>query len=48
MNYDETKELLKQYLLARIPYITFDTIEKYTKIPKKFYLGKISVSISVK
>jgi ATP-dependent 26S proteasome regulatory subunit len=28
MNYVETKELLKQYLLARIPFITFDTIEK--------------------
>ena len=28
MNYIETKELLKQYLLARIPFITFDTIEK--------------------
>lgn len=28
MNYEETKECLKQYLLARIPFVTFDTIEK--------------------
>ena len=28
MNYGDTKEILKQYLLARIPFITFDTIEK--------------------
>lgn len=28
MNYEETKELLKQYLLARIPFISINTIEK--------------------
>lgn len=28
MNYEEAKECLKQYLLARIPFVTFDTIEK--------------------
>ena len=28
MNYENTKELLKQYLLARIPFITLNTIEK--------------------
>lgn len=28
MNYEKTKELMKQYLLARIPFITFNTIEK--------------------
>lgn len=28
MNYEETKEELKQYLLARIPFITINTIEK--------------------
>ena len=28
MNYEETKELLKQYLFARIPFIAIKTIEK--------------------
>lgn len=28
MNYEETKKLLKQYLLARIPFISIKTIEK--------------------
>lgn len=28
MNYENTIKLMKQYLLARIPFITFDTIEK--------------------
>lgn len=28
MNYEETKNLLKQYLLARIPFISINTIEK--------------------
>lgn len=28
MNYEETKKLLKQYLLARIPFISINTIEK--------------------
>ena len=28
MNYKETKEILKQYLLARIPFISINTIEK--------------------
>ena len=28
MNYEETKKLLKQYLLARIPFISLNTIEK--------------------
>ena len=28
MNYNETKELLKQYLFARIPFIAINTIEK--------------------
>lgn len=28
MNYEETKRLLKQYLLARIPFISLNTIEK--------------------
>ena len=28
MNYEETKKLLKQYLLARIPFIAINTIEK--------------------
>lgn len=27
MNYEETKKLMKQYLLARIPFISFNTIE---------------------
>ena len=28
MNYEETKKLLRQYLLARIPFISIKTIEK--------------------
>ena len=28
MNYNETKETMKLYLLARIPFISFNTIEK--------------------
>lgn len=28
MNYEQTTKLMKQYLLARIPFITFNTIEK--------------------
>lgn len=28
MNYNETKDLTKQYLLARIPFIAINSIEK--------------------
>ena len=28
MNYEETKAIMKQYLLARIPFIAIKTIEK--------------------
>lgn len=40
MNYQETKKILLRYLLARIPFINFDTIEKQRAIEMLSELSK--------
>ena len=48
MNYEETIKLMKRYLLARIPIITFKTIEKKRAINILEELSnELSLSISI-